>query len=339
MTQKYNAIAFILLALLMAACGQSAPQESYDMAVSEAEYAPEMAMEMEESAGIAFRADAKQSNDFELVEPSAQQRLIIRTADMSIIVPETEKAMAGIAQMAEDNGGWVVSSNVYQYDETAKTGDMSVRIPAGGFQSFIDAVQLMSVEVTHISTSGQDVTEEYVDLSSRLANLEATADRVRTFLDETKNVEEALAVNQELSRLEGEIEVIKGRIKYLEQSAAFSTVSIELTPDILSQPIEVGGWQPQGVARTALESLISTLQTLIEIAIWLLIFLIPVLLIIALPILILVFLVRRWRRRRKAKRAAKQEESQDSEEEAPPAPEQDASPAPEQEETQETKQD
>jgi hypothetical protein len=311
MTWKKSVTILFLLGVLITACGQSAPQE---MAVSEAAYEPalDMAMNMEESApGVAYRADANLGDDFEVTQGDAQQRLIIRTADMSIVVSDTEQTMAGIAQMAEDNGGWVVSSNVFQYDETAKTGNMSVRIPADGFQSFIDAVQLMSVEVTHISTSGDDVTEEYVDLSARLENLEATADRVRAFLDETKNVEEALAVNQELSRLEGEIEVLKGRIKYLEQSAAFSTVSIDLTPDILSQPIEVGGWQPQGVAKSALESLIAALQTLIDIAIWLLIFLLPILLIIAIPILLLIVLVRRWRRRRKSKRSVVEEESQE----------------------------
>ena len=315
MTWKKSVIILFLLAVLITACGQSAPQE---MTVSQAalpaapDMAMEMAVEMEESAaGLAYRDDAKFGEDVEFAQAGAQPRLIIRTADMSIIVTDTEQAMTGIAQMAEDNDGWVVSSNVFQFDETAKTGNMMVRIPAEGFQSFIDAVQLMSVEVTRISTSGQDVTEEYVDLSARLANLEATADRVRAFLDETKNVEEALAVNQELSRLEGEIEVLKGRIKYLEQSSAFSTVTVDLTPDVLSQPIEVGGWRPQGVAKSALESLIAALQTLVDITIWLLIFLLPVLLIIALPIWLLVVLVRRWRRRRKAKRSATQEESQE----------------------------
>ncbi len=312
MTWKVSTMIMFLLAVLISACGNSAAQ---DMAVSSPAYAPEaeMPMLMEESAaGIAYSEDARASDGLEFSQTGAQQRLIIRTADMSIVVSDTEQAMENIAQMTEDNEGWVVSSNVFQYDETAKTGNMTVRIPAAGFQSFIDAVGLMSVEVTRISTSGQDVTEEFVDLSARLDNLEATADRVRAFLDETKNVEEALAVNQELSRLEGEIEVLKGRIKYLEQSSAFSTVSIDLTPDILSQPLEVGGWQPQGVAKTALESLISALQTLVNIAIWLLIFLLPVLIIIALPIWLLIVLIRRWRRRRNSKRAVDEPEAQDS---------------------------
>jgi len=305
-----------LLALAITACANDAAQE---MAVSEAISAPampEFAAEMEESAaGLTFREDASSGDELVLSQAGNQPRLIIRTADMSVVVTDTEQAMNGIAQMAEDNGGWVVDSNVFQYDDTAKTGNMTVRVPANGFQSFIDAVQLMSVDVTRISTSGQDVTEEYVDLSARLGNLEATADRVRTFLDEAKTVEEALAVNQELSRLEGEIEVLKGRIKYLEQSAAFSTVSIDLTPDVLAQPIEVGGWQPQGVARSALETLISALQTLVDIAIWLLIFILPVLIVIAIPILLLFILVRWWRRRRKAQKPATQTELQEQDQE------------------------
>lgn len=323
MTWKNSVIILVLLAVLFTACGQSAPRERV---VTEAAFAPEMAMDMaveemameESAAGLAYRSDSQAGDDFELVQEGGQPRLIIRTADMSIVVADTEQSMASIAQMAEDNGGWVVSSNVYQFDQNAKTGNMMVRIPAEGFQSFIDAVQLMSVDVTRISTSGQDVTEEFVDLSSRLANLEATADRVRNFLDETKDVEEALAVNQELSRLEGEIEVIKGRIKYLEQSAAFSTVSIDLTPDILSQPIEVGGWQPQGVAKVALESLVAALQTLVDIGIWLLIFVLPILILIAIPIVILIILIRRWRRRRKAKRSETKEASQEAGQEDSP---------------------
>ena len=310
MRRKKFLIPLLLFAILVSACGNNAASEAAERDFAMAPEAPAFVEEMvvESEAGLAYSQDSTTTQNLAAPDAGTQERLIIRTADMSIVVPDTEQAMTSIAQMADDNGGWVVSSNVFQYDETAKTGNMSVRIPSEGFQSFIDAIQLMSVEVTRISTSGQDVTEEYVDLSARLANLEATAARVRNFLDEAKDVEDALAVNQELSRLEGEIEVLKGRIKYLEQSSAFSTVSIDLTPDILSQPIEVGGWQPQGVARNALESLIAALQTLIDIAIWLLIFLLPIALIIGIPLWLLVRFIRGRRRRRKEQTALEPEE-------------------------------
>lgn len=299
MRRKKFFITAILMAFLAAACGGRAAQEAASSFPAAAPMEPAFDEAMAESeGGVAFRDDTFNAQTI-AVDQEAQQRLIIRTADMSIVVPDTEKAMDTITTMTEENGGWVVESSVFQYDENAKTGNMTVRIPAEGFQSFIDAVQLMSVEVTRITTSGQDVTEEYVDLSARLDNLEATAARVRNFLDEAKDVDDALAVNQELSRLEGEIEAMKGRLQYLEQSAAYSTVSIDFTPDILSQPIEVGGWQPQGVAREALQTLISALQTLVDIAIWFIIVLLPILLIIGIPVWLLIRFIRRRRSRRK----------------------------------------
>lgn len=266
--------------------------------------ATDLVMEMEaaeESAeSLAFRSDVSAGETVTLAQDATQERVIIRTANMSIVVADTEEAMASIAQMVDDNGGWVVSSNVFQYDEEAMTGNMVVRVPAEGFESFLEAVRRLSTEVTRISTSGEDVTEEYVDLSARLANLEATAQRVRAFLDEAKTVEEALEVNRELSRLEGEIEALKGRLQYLQQSAAFSMISIDFTPDALAQPLEVGGWQPQGVARNALETLVATLQTLVDVAIWLVIYVLPIALLIALPTWLLIRFVRRRRAERRA---------------------------------------
>lgn len=233
-------------------------------------------------------------------QPSADARLIIRTGDISVVVTDTDDALARIAAMAETNGGWVVNSYVFQANENAKSGTITIRVPAEGFQSALDAISALSIEVQSLSTSGQDVTEEYVDLDARLGNLEATADRVRGFMNETENVEEALAVNQELSRLEGEIESIKGRMKYLSESAAFSTITANLTPDILAQPVKIGGWQPGGVAKQALEALISGLQTIANILIWLAIYVLPIALLIGIPVYLI---VRYVRNRRRAKRA------------------------------------
>jgi hypothetical protein len=302
MSMRKIIVTLFLLAVFLAGCASRAEDAvSGSVMPVSAPQAVEMEMAVEESAAdMGFRNDAAYNQTSIASQDTAgvQERIIIRTADMSIVVVDTEDAMNTISQMVEENGGWVVSSSVYQYDENAKTGNMSVRVPSEGFDPFLDAVGLLSVEVTRISTSGQDVTEEYVDVSARLDNLEATADRVRSFLDEAKTVEEALAVNRELSNLEGEIEAMKGRLQYLEQSAAFSNVTIDLTPDVLSQPIEVGGWQPQGVARSAVESLIDAMQTLVDIGIWLIIFVLPVVLVVGIPI----WLVIRFIRRRRAAR-------------------------------------
>ena len=227
--------------------------------------------------------------------PAAQERLIIRTGQMSIVVLDTEVALADMARLAERSGGWVVSSNVYQYDERGKRGSITVRVPAEQFDEVVAAVRETAVSTTRESTESQDVTEEYVDLSARLGNLQATADRVRAFLDDAQNVEEALEVNRTLSQLEEQIEVIQGRMQYLSQSAAYSTLTVDITPDALSQPLSVGGWEPQGTARNAIEALVVTLQGLVNLAIWLLIFVLPLGLLVFVPLGLFVRTIRRRR--------------------------------------------
>ncbi len=295
--KRKTLVLFVLFTILLAACSRAASEQQ--LAVERLDFGESMPAEApayeEEALGIAAdTVDQSFESDGQTDIP--QQRLIIRTADMSLVVTDTADAMKRIAAMAEQNGGWVVSSNVFQYDENAMSGNITIRVPAEGFNSALEALQAMAVAVQNINTSGQDVTEEYVDLSSRLANLEATADRVRGFLDETKNVEEALAVNQELSRLEEEIEVIKGRMKYLSESAAFSTISVQLTPDVLAQPIETGGWQPLIVLREAIETLVAALQSLINLLIWLVIVIAPLLLLVLLPVALVIWFVRRRKR-------------------------------------------
>ncbi len=298
--------ALAMVALLLAACAQQGGfgEATMSQAADEAIY-----YEMEAAEGGI--AASRNNMDFVMEEaameapmaaPAVLQdnvtRLIIRTADMRIVVLDTEETLARIAEMAENSGGWVVDSNVFQSTETAKTGYMTIRVPAAGFQSALDAISGLSTEVTELRTSGQDVTEEYVDLEARLGNLEATAERVRGFLDEAENVEEALAVSQELSRLEGEIEQIKGRMQYLDQSAAFSTIAVSVTPDELVQPVSAGGWRPAVVVQNAIDALLQGLQSLANIAIWLVITVLPIALLVGLPIALVVYLVRRRRTRR-----------------------------------------
>lgn len=323
MNRKKSYILITLLVLLLAACGGGATFED-----SASGFAAESAVARDTAA---FGDD--EAADFEMAEEEAmeegefaeaeivaedgsfalgnvaqganaqvtQERLIIRTANMSLLVTDTEEAMATISRMAEENGGWVVNSSVFQFNETAKTGNITIRVPSSGFNSALEALRSLAVEVEHESTSGQDVTEEFVDLSARLENLEATAERVRSFLDDAETVEEALAVNQELSRLESEIEAMKGRLQFLSQSASFSTITVDLTPDIVAQPIEPTGWRPALVFRNAVDSLVDALQGVAEFGIWVAIYVLPLLLLVGLPLwLIGRFVWRRWQGRTEA---------------------------------------
>ncbi|MFN2223830.1 MAG: DUF4349 domain-containing protein, partial [Candidatus Promineifilaceae bacterium] len=265
MKRRSTIILLTLVAILLAACaGMSAPQRSEADYFAVEEMAPaEPALDGESGASMA--GDTLKTVN--LQSQVGAERLIIRTGDVTIVVQDSETAAADVGQLADALGGWLVSSDLYE-SSGYKRGSVTIRIPAERFDDAVAEIKAMALEVRSESTSSQDVTEEYVDLESRLANLEATADRVRGFLDEARNVEDALDVNRELSSLEGDIEVIKGRMQYLSQSAAYSTLTVNLIPDEISQPVEIGGWRPEGVAKDAIETLVSTLQTLADAAIW-----------------------------------------------------------------------
>jgi hypothetical protein len=296
MLSKKAFLFILLLGLVLAACASGGAE-----AVAGVSEAP---MEREETAdfdtaasdvtGFSTANDAVAAGEQQA--QATQERLIILTADLNIVVADTEATVSAITEMVVANGGWVVDSSLYQYGENAKSGNITVRVPVEGFNSSITAIKSLAVEVTSENASGQDVTEEFVDLSSRLENLEATAARVRNFLDEAKDVQEALAVNQELSRLEGEIEVIKGRMQYLSQSSSFSTITVNLTPDIAIQPIAPATWRPGVVAREALETLVNALQGVANLAIVIAIVFVPMALLFGLPLWLIIRYVRQRRR-------------------------------------------
>jgi len=162
--------------------------------------------------------------------------------------------------------------------------------------------------------SGQDVTDEYVDLTSSLRNLEAVELELLELLTEvrerTGKAEDVLSVYRELTSIRAQIEQIKGRMEYLKESAAMSRVSVELTPDELAQPIEVGRWRPGVTLNNAIERLIKIMQGLVDALIVIVLNVVPVLIVLAIPVVVVVLIIRAWRKRRRAKKAAKAAEAE-----------------------------
>ncbi|MFZ0544255.1 MAG: DUF4349 domain-containing protein [Candidatus Promineifilaceae bacterium] len=309
MTRKHI-LALIILLFLLAACGgKSAASEPNGLTAggfgaSEAEAPAREGYDIAEDA-IYYDsgtdgtvANTTQTSFNPAQQTETQERLIIRTGNIDIVVKDTETSLAEIGRLAEQLNGWIVTSEIRQVGDESKSGSITLRIPAEEYDEIVNRVKEVALEVTWESSSSQDVTDEFVDLTSQLGNLEATADRVRAFLNDAETVEEALDVNQELSRLEGEIEVIKGRMQYLSQSAAYSTLTVNLTPDTISQPIEVAGWRPEGTAKNAIETLVKTLQTVADIAIVVGLYFIPLALLFGIPAYIIFRIGRNWYRSR-----------------------------------------
>ena len=230
------------------------------------------------------------------------ERLIIRNASLDLVAPNTETALDEINSLVDELDGYIVESNVYKYQEGLQA-HVRLRVPAESLDDALERIRGLATEVRSESISGQDVTEEYVDLQSRLRYLEATEERLLEFLDDAEDTEAALAVYEQLQRIQADIEHTKGRMQYLEQSAAMATITLNITPDELAQPIQVGGWHPEGTLRDSFQSLIRMLQFLVDAAIVIVVLIIPVLAIIAVPFVGLFFLARAIVRRRRARKA------------------------------------
>jgi len=156
------------------------------------------------------------------------ERLIIRTANMYLVVEDVASALQQITQLASTYKGFVVSSNSWQ-EQDRMMGNIAIRVEVASFDAAMGALRGLAVEVRSESTSGQDVTEEYVDLEARLHNLEVTRVQLEKLLEKTsEKVTDILEVQRELSRVTGEIEQTKGRMQYLEKSSSMSLIQINL---------------------------------------------------------------------------------------------------------------
>ena len=288
-----------VLTLLLAACAPaSSPSPiSREALPEETAFEAPSAGEMDSSAGGVESVDEAQISS---------ERIVIKNARLEIVVNQPDQSMESIGRMAEQMGGYVVSANLYQSQLSSGVevprASITVRVPVERLDEALERIEAESDRLPLNKTiDSQDVTSEYTDLQSRLRNLEATEAQLVEIMEEARRTEDVLSVYSQLTQVREQIEVIQGQINYYERSAALSAISVELIANAAVQPITIGGWEPVGVAKEAIESLIQAMQVLANAAIWLVLFLLPVLVVILLPLYLFVRLLLAWRARRRRK--------------------------------------
>lgn len=299
LANRLTIYAFLLI-LVLAACGSSRGDDEGGLLMSrsfpQSGAAPEpmlfeQSFDVVDSDGRTFDSAAGGGDSVGFAEEEfagASERIVIKNGDVSIAVKDPAESMDVIREMADDMGGYVVSSNLYQArlesGQEVPQGNITIRVPAERFREALEEIESAANQVLSRNESGQDVTREYTDLQSRLRNLEDTEAQLREIMASAVKTEDVLRVYNELSRIRGEIEMVKGQIQYYEQAAALSAISVTLVADEAVQPLSIGGWQPAGVAKEAVQALINTLQSLANTVIWLIIYVLPTLLAIAIPV-------------------------------------------------------
>jgi Domain of unknown function (DUF4349) len=259
MARCLGASALVLLVLGLASCG-SYETKSDDGRVSVGREpagvgspggsGPDLAQSSEGAAGIT--EDPAALGDF--------GRKIVKTADLGLRSEKVRQSAARAQQVAATAGGTVLSSQVYRGDDSV-TADLVLSVPSEEFERVLNELRSLGEKVTTDSSSGQDVTEEYVDLQSRERNLRATEESLLRLYDKAENVEEALSIQRELTTVRGEIELVQGRIKYLDQRSAYSQITLNIQP-VTSPPPPKPTWEPGDVVERAWDASLAVLQVM-----------------------------------------------------------------------------
>ncbi|HKY56243.1 MAG TPA: DUF4349 domain-containing protein [Anaerolineales bacterium] len=256
---------------------------------------------------------ARQSVDNSVTsQQGAQDRLVIKNADLAVVVKDPEARMKEISAMANEMGGFVVSSNLYQsyYGPNSvevPEATIVIRVPSERLDEALERIKEGAVDVDYENISGQDVTSQYVDLQSQLRAKEAAEQKLLEILDQATRAEDVLAIYLQVQQVQTEIEMLKGQIKYLEESADLSSISVRLIAEESAQPITVGPWTPGGAVKEAIEDLILFVQNFVDFLIYFVLSILPSLILIAIPVY-LVYLAGRAVYRRVNKSNVKVEE-------------------------------
>ena len=239
----------------------------------------------------------------QLAYAPAEAGMVIKDAEMELLVDNTDRAISQVTQTAANSGGYIIDSQTW-FNEGYKYAKIRLGIPSLQFEKTLNVLRDLAIRIVSEKASGQDVSSAYVDLQSKLTNLEATADRVRQFLKDAKTIDESLKINQQLADLEGQIEQVKGQMRYYEGRSTYSTVTVDLDPQFPTPtptmtmtptltPTPTPNWDPGATFHQASKVLVSGTQVTVDTLIWVIVVLGPIAVFV-----LLVLLGIRWARKK-----------------------------------------
>lgn len=193
---------------------------------------PERMQSEYDAAGGAELAVVANAGVFNPVALAAQNlpatRIIIKNASLAFEVASYDIALAQIQKIAEQSRGFVTASTAYLRDDNVKSGNVTLRVPAEQFEAALLELKKLAHKIENESLSGNDITEEFYDLTARLENKKRAEARYQDILKSAKTVKDILEVERALTDVREEIERLEGRKRYLSDQAAMSTITINL---------------------------------------------------------------------------------------------------------------
>lgn len=203
---------------------ESARDTAYTMGEQKIAYAGSIA--------VPVPAAAPDSSGTSITEAGTK---VIRTADMTLEVKDVTAAADSLKSLAASSGGYLSSTNIRKNYNNQLTGTVVMRVPQASFDAAISEAKSLGT-VKSISTGGEDVTEQYVDLQAQKTSYTNQLAQYNAIMKQSTRVEDIIKVQEQIDRVQTELDRLNGRLNYLNSRIDLSTITV-----YLQEPEPVGG--------------------------------------------------------------------------------------------------
>jgi hypothetical protein len=254
------------------------------------------------SSGISLPSYSPPSKQDYTPQPDVQNRLVIQESNLSLLVKDVVEVRNKILNYTNTNGGYMVNASTSN-PQDAPTATVIIRVPSDRLQDALDYFHSLSVKIVSENLVGRDVTDQYVDIDTRIAQLERTRTRLEAILDQATQITDITNLTQQILSYQNQIDSLKGQQDALEKNAQLAKLTIYLSTDEMALPYAPSEtFRPGVIFKLAVRSLVGTLRGLATLGIW-----VGVYAAIWVPAIALFIVIRRLLKRRRLQ--TKQESS------------------------------
>lgn len=219
-------------------------------------------------------------------------RKMIENMSLSLEVKDVSKSMDYIARLAKQLNGYVVTSSITKND-TYYQGSITIKVPDDKMIQTADKVVKLGV-LKNKSITADDVTEEFYDSQARLKALKKQEERLISFMDKAQKVSDLVVIEDKLTQVRSDIEVLEGRLRYLDNATSYSAISIQLIQGRTETVVA-----PKGTWGRAVQGLVGSINSLVAFINWLVVALFTIApWLVPLAVIIIVFRYYKNRRRK-----------------------------------------
>lgn len=228
--------------------------------------------------------------------PDVEERKVAENSNFSLLVKNVTETTDNIKKkISEIKGAYTVSSNINR-GEYSDTANIVIRVPVANVEEIKTFLRDSSVKVISENIERKDITDTYVDIERRLSDLEKQRVRFEQILNSADTVEELMSVQNAIFQLQNQIDSYQGQLNYMKGITRTSKITIYLATDEMSLPYAPENpWKPEAVFKNAVRSLLTTLQGIGKLLIWVAVYS-PLILVLIVAYVIIKKLIRRYRK-------------------------------------------